>query len=114
MKPERRPVEMDVSSSVCMKLGCACPCSMASGSSSTSWPASVRPLGSGRDGGCWLEIVLTEGRNRQVRRMCASVGHDVLELVRVAVGALALGDLAPGGWRTLAAADLAAVEADPR
>jgi len=90
----------------------------------TSRPATVRPLGSGRDGGCpggppgpgtsWLEIVLTEGKNRQVRRMCASVGHDVLELVRVAIGALALGDLAPGEWRTLDAADLATLEADPR
>jgi 23S rRNA pseudouridine2605 synthase len=80
----------------------------------TSRPAEVRALGSGRDGGCWLEIVLTEGKNRQVRRMCASVGHEVLELVRVAIGALVLGDLAPGEWRTLDAADLAALEADPR
>jgi 23S rRNA pseudouridine2457 synthase len=49
----------------------------------------------------WLEIVLTEGRNRQVRRMCAAVGHDVLELVRVRIGRLSLGDLAPGQWREL-------------
>jgi 23S rRNA pseudouridine2605 synthase len=90
----------------------------------TSRPATVRPLGSGRDGGrpgdppgpgtSWLEIVLTEGKNRQVRRMCASVGHDVLELVRIAIGAFALGDLAPGEWRTLDAADLATLEANPR
>ncbi len=84
------------------------------GDGTTSRPATVRPLGSGRDGGCWLEIVLTEGRNRQVRRMCASVGHDVLDLVRVAIGALALGELSPGEWRTLDAADLATLEADPR
>ena len=84
------------------------------GDGTTSRPALVRPLGSGRDGGCWLEIILTEGRNRQVRRMCASVGHDVLDLVRVAIGALGLGDLSPGEWRTLEVSDLAALEADPR
>ncbi len=65
-------------------------------------PARVRLLGS-RVGGSWLEIVLTEGRNRQVRRMCAAVGHDVLELVRVGIGRLRLSELAlaPGEWRSL-------------
>ncbi|HXY38534.1 MAG TPA: pseudouridine synthase [Vicinamibacteria bacterium] len=65
-------------------------------------PAGVRLLGS-RGGGSWLEIVLSEGKNRQVRRMCAAVGHDVLELVRVGVGRLRLSELAlaPGEWRTL-------------
>jgi 23S rRNA pseudouridine2605 synthase len=84
------------------------------GDGTTSRPAAVRTLGSGREGGCWLEIVLTEGKNRQVRRMCAAVGHDVLELCRVAIGALTLDDLAPREWRTLDAASLAALEADPR
>jgi 23S rRNA pseudouridine2605 synthase len=55
----------------------------------------------GGQGSTWLEIVLTEGRNRQVRRMGAAVGHDVLELVRVRIGRLGLGDLAPGEWREL-------------
>src|SRR5262249_25918117 len=64
-------------------------------------PARVRVLGTGRGGSTWLEIVLTEGQNRQVRRMCAAVGHDVLELVRVKVGGLALGDLPSGSWRAL-------------
>jgi 23S rRNA pseudouridine2605 synthase len=74
--------------------------------------ARVRVLGSprgtpaGRHGhenstSTWLEIVLTEGKNRQVRRMGAAVGHEVLELVRVRVGRLPLGDLAPGEWREL-------------
>jgi pseudouridine synthase len=62
-------------------------------------PAQVRSIGSRRDGSSWLELVLTEGRNRQVRRMCAAVGHPVLELVRVAIGALGLGDLPSGEWR---------------
>ena len=67
-------------------------------------PARVRVLGtpSGKPAGStWLEIVLTEGKNRQVRRMGAAVGHDVLELVRVRIGRLSLGDLAPGEWREL-------------
>jgi 23S rRNA pseudouridine2605 synthase len=65
-------------------------------------PARVRLLGSTR-GASWLEIVLSEGRNRQVRRMCAAVGHDVEELVRVSVGSLSLAQLglAPGEWREL-------------
>jgi 23S rRNA pseudouridine2605 synthase len=76
------------------------------GAGETARPARVRSLGSRRDG-TWLEIVLTEGKNRQVRRMCAVVGHDVLDLVRVRVGRLGLGDLPPGQWRRLGAEDIA-------
>ncbi|MGO1080962.1 pseudouridine synthase [Inquilinus sp. CA228] len=47
----------------------------------------------------WLRLTLTEGRNRQVRRMTAAVGHPTLRLVRVAIGGLELGDLPPGAWR---------------
>ncbi len=47
---------------------------------------------------CWLEITLTEGRNRQVRRMTAAVGHPTLRLVRWRVGDWALDGLAPGKW----------------
>ena len=46
----------------------------------------------------WLALTLREGRNRQVRRMTAHVGHPTLRLVRVQVGEWALGDLAPGQW----------------
>ena len=51
----------------------------------------------------WLALTLREGRNRQVRRMTAAVGLPTLRLVRVAIGPHALGDLAPGAWRALAA-----------
>lgn len=54
---------------------------------------------------CWLELVLTEGRNRQVRRMTAAVGHPTLRLVRWAMGSLTLAGLSPGEWRALAAAE---------
>ena len=47
----------------------------------------------------WLEIGLTEGRNRQVRRMTAAVGFPALRLIRVAVGPYALGGLRPGEWK---------------
>ena len=50
---------------------------------------------------CWLELVLHEGRNRQVRRMTAAVGHPTLRLLRVALGPLQLGTLAPGACRPL-------------
>jgi len=48
-----------------------------------------------------LRITIHEGRNRQVRKMCAAVGHDVLYLKRVATGKLTLGDLPKGKWRYL-------------
>lgn len=54
----------------------------------------------------WLELVLVEGRNRQVRRMTAAVGHPTLRLVRVAIGELTLGNLKPGEWRELTPAEL--------
>lgn len=46
----------------------------------------------------WLEITLTEGRNRQVRRMTAAIGHATLRLVRVRIGAWSLDNLRPGEW----------------
>jgi 23S rRNA pseudouridine2605 synthase len=63
--------------------------------------ADVRILRSGARNG-WLEIVLAQGRNRQIRRMLAACHVSVLRLVRVAIGELVLGDLAKGAWRRLA------------
>lgn len=55
----------------------------------------------------WVALTLTEGKNRQVRRMTAAVGHPTLRLVRVAVGRLELRELGlvPGEWRKLSAAE---------
>jgi 23S rRNA pseudouridine2605 synthase len=53
-----------------------------------------------------IELTISEGRNRQVRRMCEAVGHPVRELRRVAFGPLRLGRLAPGAHRRLSAAEL--------
>ncbi len=50
---------------------------------------------------CWLEIVLDEGKNRQIRRLLAALGVEVLRLVRVAIGPLQLGKLAKGSYRAL-------------
>lgn len=48
---------------------------------------------------CWLRLTIREGRNRQVRRMTAAIGHPTLRLVRWRIGDWALDDLAPGAWR---------------
>ena len=49
----------------------------------------------------WIELTISEGRNRQVRRMTAAVGLPTLRLVRVSMGEHALGELGPGQWMTL-------------
>ncbi len=59
----------------------------------------------------WLEIVLDEGRNRQIRRLLAAFDIEVLRLVRTAIGGLSLGDLPKGQWRVLDAEALQRVDA---
>jgi len=53
----------------------------------------------------WLELAITEGRNRQVRRMTAAVGYPTLRLVRYRVGDWTLDDIAPGTWKVITVAD---------
>ena len=62
----------------------------------------------------WLELELVEGRNRQVRRMTAAVGHPTLRLVRVRIGRLPLGELAAGRWKLLDERERALALAGPR
>jgi 23S rRNA pseudouridine2605 synthase len=57
-----------------------------------------------------VRLVIHEGRNRQVRRMCAAVGHPVTRLVRTRIGPLADRRLAPGRWRALTAAEVQALQ----
>lgn len=59
--------------------------------------------------GNWVEIVIDEGRNRQIRRVLDAAGIEVKTLRRVAVGSVALGDLGPGMWRMLTAEEVAAL-----
>jgi len=61
------------------------------------------------DKNSWIEIALDEGRNRHIRRMLAALGVDVLRLVRVAIGSLALGSLGKGAVRDLARDEVAAL-----
>ncbi|MGB2869356.1 MAG: pseudouridine synthase [Bacteroidota bacterium] len=49
----------------------------------------------------WIELTLREGRNRQVRKMTAAVGHPTLRLIRVKIGSLDVGKMKPGEWREL-------------
>lgn len=61
-------------------------------------------------GNAILSLGLREGRKREVRRMCAAIGHPVLELARIAMGPLRLGDLGLGKYRSLTPAELEAVK----
>lgn len=57
----------------------------------------------------WLEVVLREGRNRQIRKMTASVGHPTLRIFRIGLGPLRLGDLPVGQWRDLTSEEVASL-----
>jgi pseudouridine synthase len=69
-------------------------------------PAKVKRVGTTKEH-TWIEIAVHEGRNRQIRRMCKSVGHPVLKLKRIGYGPLRLGDLKAGKFRILTAREIA-------
>jgi len=72
-------------------------------------PAGVKRgsiVGKGRNQTTKLTITLHEGRNRQIRRMCAQIGHPVRQLTRVRMGPITLRELRPGHWRDLTAAEI--------
>ena len=67
----------------------------------------VRP---GHDGRSIVDVTLTEGRNRIVRRWCEAMGLKVERLARTSYGPVRLGDLAPGEWRVLSDKEIAGLE----
>jgi len=69
----------------------------------------LRPVGISRLDGTRLKFVLTEGKNRQIRRMCEAFGYRVVSLERVAIGPLKISGLAAGEWRNLTGRELAAL-----
>jgi 23S rRNA pseudouridine2605 synthase len=73
----------------------------------------VSLLRTGSRSTAWLEITLDEGKNRHIRRVFAALGVEVLRLVRVAIGPLALGTLAKGEWRRLTDDEVRAMSARP-
>jgi len=62
---------------------------------------------------CWIGLELVEGKNRQVRRMTAAIGHPTLRLLRVRIGNFWLGDLPPGQWRKLTMEECCLVNFSP-
>lgn len=61
----------------------------------------------------WLSITVVEGKNRQVRKMTAAIGHPTLRLIRRSMANLELGDLAPGQWKAIAREDIHWGEGEP-
>ena len=70
------------------------------------WERLPLPKSSGNKPMSWLEVTLTEGKNRQVRRMCAAIGHPCLRLIRVKMVNLALGDLQPDNVKELTSEEM--------
>jgi 23S rRNA pseudouridine2605 synthase len=74
----------------------------------------IEPLRTGSRSTAWFTIVLDEGKNRQIRRLFEAIDLEILRLVRVAIGPLALGTLAKGEWRYLTAAEVSFLAPPPR
>lgn len=78
------------------------------GENTTTLPATVIVLEK-QPGRVVLQITISEGKNRQIRRMCEAVGLEVVRLKRIAVGPIKLGMLQPGRWRDLKSSELIAL-----
>ena len=77
-------------------------------------PAQIRVVSRDKDNGrCVLEVVIREGRNRQIRKMCAAVGLEVARLKRIAIGGVKLGGLRSGMYRDLTDIEVRKLYADP-
>jgi 23S rRNA pseudouridine2605 synthase len=70
---------------------------------------SIEPLRTGSRSTAWFTIVLDEGKNRQIRKIFEALDVEVMRLVRVSIGSIALGDLTKGEWRHLTATEVAAL-----
>lgn len=62
----------------------------------------------------WLKLILTEGRKREIREVARTLGHPVKQLIRVRIGPIKLGNLKPGAWRHLTAAEVQRLKAEAR
>jgi 23S rRNA pseudouridine2457 synthase len=71
-------------------------------------PARAKPI-TPHAATCWVKIILTEGKKRQIRHMTAAVGFPTLRIVRIAIGAVQIGGLMPGDWRMLGAEEIRAL-----
>lgn len=58
----------------------------------------------------WIELTIREGRNRQIRKMTAGIGHPTLRLLRIHIGRLSIAGLAPGQWRILTRSEIATLK----
>jgi 23S rRNA pseudouridine2605 synthase len=74
-------------------------------------PCTVRVVDKTDAGNAWLEVTVTEGRNRLVRRMLEAVGHPVSKLRRIEFAGLRADDLEPGAWRELTPSEVRAIRA---
>lgn len=73
-------------------------------------PAQVKVL-KAEAGDTWLQVIMQEGKKRQIRRVAAALGHPVRALIRVRIGPIRLGRLAPGEWRPLTPREVQALQA---
>ncbi len=72
-------------------------------------PAKIKPIGK-TEANSWLEVIITEGKKRQIRRMMESLGHPVMKLQRVQIDGIKLGNLPPGHMRPLTVAEIESIK----